>query len=148
MSWNTSIKLQSKALITLNSVKNELINVIKEEAMDSTLVNNRNYVNPAICFRSYMMTAKPKGDQKPPQTGPAPGVLSSGPGASTTPPPPAKPTTSPPGAPIKTQTPRKISGGGKVERSTGKGKLTIDETIKTDPKGKQTESKIPVENSA
>ena len=111
--------------ITLNSVQSELINVVMEEAMDSTLVKT-NYVKNAICFRSYShtMTGKPKGDQKPPQTGTTPVVQSSLPGATTTPSPPAKPTPSPPGAPTKAPTPRKSTGGSKVKSQEVNSKST------------------------
>ena len=59
--------------ITLNAVQSELINVVKDEAMD------RNLIKTNYCFRSisHKMTGKSVGTQKPPQTGTPPVVQSS-----------------------------------------------------------------------
>ena len=64
--------------ITLNSVQSEIINVVKDEAMDRNLIKT-NYCMTDFCFRSitHKMTGKSVGAQKPPQTGTPPVVQSS-----------------------------------------------------------------------
>ena len=106
--------------ITLNAAQSEIINVVKDEAMDRNLIKT-NYCITDFCFRSisHKMTGKSVGAQKPPQTGTPPVVKSSLPGATTTPPPPAKPTPSPPGAPTKATSPVKNTGSNKTEKSGG-----------------------------